>query len=42
MGIAQPTATQLIDYTEPNFWVNTTELTFELQPESTLVTARLE
>src|SRR5690554_5222808 len=42
MSIAQPTATQLSDYTEPNFWVNTTELTFELQPESTLVTARLE
>lgn len=39
---AQPKTTQLSEYTEPNFWVETTELTFELQPESTLVSARLQ
>lgn len=39
---AQPKTTQLSEYTEPNFWVEATELTFELQPESTLVSARLQ
>src|SRR5690554_1503803 len=39
---AQPKTTQLSEYTEPNFWVETTELTFDLQPESTLVSARLQ
>lgn len=39
---AQPKTTQLSEYTEPNFWVEATELTFELQPESTLVSSRLQ
>lgn len=39
---AQPKTTQLSEYTEPNFWVETTELTFDLQPESTQVSARLQ
>lgn len=39
---AQPKTTRLSDYTEPNFWVEHTELTFELQPEATIVSARLQ
>ncbi len=39
---AQPKTTQLSEYTEPNFWVETTELTFELQPENTIVSTRLQ
>lgn len=42
MRDAQPTAIQLTDYTEPSFWVESTELTFELQPQGTVVKARLQ
>ena len=41
MRDAQPNAIYLKDYQPPAYWIETTELTFELQPHATLVTAVL-
>lgn len=41
MRDAQPKAIYLTDYREPDYWISTTELTFELQDSATLVTAKL-
>lgn len=42
MRDAQPTAIYLKDYQQPDYWIERTELTFELQDEHTLVTALLD
>ena len=42
MRDAQPTAIYLKDYQQPDYWIERTELTFELQDEYTLVTALLD
>lgn len=41
MRDAQPKAILLSDYREPDYWIATTDLTFVLQDDSTLVTAKL-
>ena len=41
MRDAQPKAIYLKDYREPDYWIETTDLTFELSEESTLVTSVL-
>ena len=41
MRDAQPNAIYLKDYQPPAYWIETSELTFELQPQATLVTAVL-
>lgn len=41
MRDAQPQAIYLSDYQEPDYWLETTELTFELQENSTLVSSVL-
>lgn len=42
MRDAQPQAIKLTDYHEPDYWISTTELTFELFEEHTLVTSLLK
>lgn len=42
MRDAQPKAIYLKDYQQPDYWIERTELTFELQDEYTLVTAQLD
>ena len=42
MRDAQPQAIYLTEYREPDYWISTTELTFELQETATLVTAVLQ
>ena len=41
MKEAQPATIWLKDYKQPDYWIDTTELEFELSPEATLVTAKL-
>ncbi|WP_420590397.1 aminopeptidase N [Bacterioplanoides sp.] len=41
MRDAQPNAIYLKDYQQPGYWIEQTDLTFELQADYTLVTARL-
>ncbi len=41
MRDAQPQTIHLTDYQQPGYWINTTELTFELQDDATLVTSVL-
>ena len=41
MRDAQPNAIYLKDYQQPGYWIEQTDLTFELQAEYTLVTANL-
>lgn len=42
MRDAQPQAIKLSDYREPDYWISTTELAFELLEEHTLVTSLLK
>lgn len=42
MRDAHPKAIKLTDYREPDYWISTTELTFELFEEHTLVTSLLK
>ncbi|MFY9179204.1 MAG: aminopeptidase N [Venatoribacter sp.] len=41
MRDANPKAIYLTEYTQPNYWINTTELFFDLQDQYTLVKSRL-
>ncbi|WP_430461996.1 aminopeptidase N [Thalassolituus sp. LLYu03] len=41
MRDAQPKAIFLKDYRQPDYWITSTDLTFELNDDSTLVTSRL-
>ena len=42
MRDAHPNAIYLKDYQQPDYWIEHTELTFELSDDHTLVTARLD
>ena len=42
MRDAQPKAIYLKDYRQPDYWIETTDLTFELNDDATLVTSRLQ
>jgi len=42
MRDAQPKAIYLKDYQEPDYWIETTDLTFELNEDATLVTSALK
>ena len=42
MNVAEPVVVYRKDYTPPSFWIETVELEFDLQPNATVVTARLQ